>query len=613
MSGNLITKAVSFLEDIFVYRPDTQNRFILGEQKPQASGKTADVTAAANQLAALLRYAKRLAAAIEQTKTTLGQQADAAGLKALRQLLQQLEAQKSELSPLLLAYSSQQELETAAISASLAENRRLITELFELPGNQDIVLREVVMPLEPPLKAMLVFAKGLIDAKSVTASVLTPLFGVKKTQGQLITELITQYLPNDCILETHSYTQVIQAVNTGYTALFIEGNTSALLIETKGFERRALGRPMIEQTIRGSQVAFTEALQTNLALIRLSLRSRDLVTERMNLGERSQTDCALVYLKSIANPSLVAEVRRRLSGICTDFIAPGTLEHFIEDHPQLPLPQILSTERPDRISVHLAEGRVAVLMEGDPFALVMPISVFTLFQSPEDFALKTPAGTFMRVVRFLSALVAAVLPSLYIAVTYYHPEVVPTDLLLAIAGARERVPFPAFVEVIFMELSLELIREAGLRKPGLLGETLGIVGGIILGQAVVTANLISPITVVIVAVTAIASFAIPDFRTGMAVRQARFLLEMAAMMLGLIGVASSLFVLSIVVCSMTSFGVPLVAPLAPKTKPGLDVISLGPVYRQEKRPDELNPLDTRRQPPLSREWLKDKPNKPGGE
>jgi len=203
--------------------------------------------------------------------------------------------------------------------------------------------------------------------------------------------------------------------------------------------------------------------------------------------------------------------------------------------------------------------------------------------------------------------VASILPAVYIAISYYHPEALPTDLALAIAGARERIPFPAVVEVLFMELSFELIREAGTRKPGLLGETIGIVGGIILGQAVVAANLISPITVVIIAITGLASFAIPDLRTGMTVRLVRFLYLIAALTLGLVGVASVLFLLTVILCSMKSFGVPYFAPLAPKTMAGLDVVVRGPNYRQEERPDELNTLDERRQPSVSRKWERQEP------
>ncbi len=603
MESNLLTKMFSFLKNYLIYKPpENPTRFVLEENKSKQLQEPTGLSQSFAELNALLRFARRLEAAIEQAKSAITQQPGPDRLTAIQQEIKTLEQQRTELSPILLAYNSEEDTDQRDISVSLAENILIIRRLFRLPYNNDVVIREISIPANPPRKAMLVFAKGLVDNKDITSSVLIPLFAVKELSGDIINFLITNHLSSDQAMPTKDYKMVVKGINDGDTALFVDGADEAILVFTKGFEHRAIGRPMIEQTVRGSQSAFTETLRTNITLVRLALRSRDLVTEMITLGKRSQIDCAVMYLESVANPDLVAEVKRRLSNISTDHIAAGMLEQLIEDHPGIPLPQILSTERPDRVSSHLAEGRISILLDGDPFALVVPISLFTLYHSPEDFVLKMPSGTFMRLLRFTASFVAGIFPALYIAISYYHVEALPTDLILAVAGARERIPFPAFVEVIFMELSFEFIREAGTRIPGMLGETLGIVGAIILGQAVVAANLVSPVTVVIVAITAIAAFAIPDFRMGMAVRQVRFLYLLAAMMLGLVGVGSLLFVLTVVICSMKSFGVPFLSPVAPKTVPGLDVVFHGPAYRQEERPDELNTLDQGRQPSISRKW-----------
>lgn len=608
MTENLFTKIISFFKNMLIYEPpSTPTRFVLKETEPEKPNQSSGLAESTSELNSLLRFARRLESTIEQAKTTVSQDPSSAEIKGLQQETQNLEKQKAELSPLLLAYSSGEDLEQRSISASLEENLCIIKKLFELPQNKDIVIREIIIPTMPPRNAALTFAMGFVDNKDITSAVLMPLFAVKELGSDILGQLIAQHLPSNQARQVNEFQAVVKSVSDGDTAIFVDGVEGAIVLFTKGFEHRAIGRPQIEQTVRGSQSAFTETLRTNITLVRRLLRARDLVTEVVTLGARSQTDCAVMYLQSVANPDLVGEVKRRLSRISTDNMTPGMLDGFIQDHPGIPFPQTLSTERPDRVSASLSEGRVAILLDGDPFALVVPISLFTLFHSPEDFSQELPTGTLMRILRVVAAFITIALPAIYIAISYYHQEALPTDLALAIAGARERIPFPAFVEILFMEISFEFIREGGTRVPGMLGQTLGIVGAIILGQAVVSANIVSPISVITVALTAIAGFSVPDFRLGMAVRQIRFIFLVMAVMVGLIGVSSGFFVLIVVLCSMKSFGVPYLSPLGPKTTPGLDVLVQGPVYRQERRPDELNTLDPRRQPPISRKWVKENP------
>ena len=257
--------------------------------------------------------------------------------------------------------------------------------------------------------------------------------------------------------------------------------------------------------------------------------------------------------------------------------------------------------------VHLAEGRVAFILDGVPLAHIVPVSFFTFFHSAEDFSFKAIASTGLRILRIIAAFITLLLPSLYLAINYFHQEALPTEIALAIAGARERVPFPALIEIVLMEFSFELIREGGLRIPGVLGSTIGIVGALILGQAAVSANIVSPIVVIIIALAGLASFAIPDFQMAMAFRVIRFLMLMLAATLGLVGVASGLLLLTLLLCSMKSFGLPYMLPVAPRVEGNLDVVVRGPVFDQEKRPDGLNTKDSDRQPTISRQWREEKP------
>lgn len=608
MADNTPQNLIAKLIDLLVYKPpSTPKPFVLEEAKSQKPEQLEMISDSTADLNALLRYAHRVEAAIEQSQTILSSNPTTEEIKKLVKEIQSLEAQKKELSPVTLSYESSEEIAKKNISSSLQENLLIINKIYQLPQNRDLIIREIIIPAKPPLKAALVFSKGLIDKKDINSTVMTPLLNAKSLdtlKGDILQILAAQILPINHTTQATAFPAVIKAISEGDTAIFVDGSAGAILVETKGFEHRAIGSPRIEQTIRGNQSAFTETLLANIAQVRLALRAPDLIADIIILGARSQTECAVMFLQSVANPSLVAEVKRRITGITTDYIPAGSLQQYIEDHPQIPMPQVLATERPDRIAAHLSEGRIAVLVEGDPFALIVPISIFSLFHSPEDFALKTPVSLLIRMLRIAGSVIAMIVPAAYIAISYYHQEALPTELLLAIAGARERIPFPAIIEVLFMELSFELIREAGTRKPGLLGETLGIVGAIILGQAVVTANLISPVTVVVVAISALASFSIPDYATGMAIRLGRFLFLSLAIITGLVGIATGLFILTILLCSMKSFGIPYLSPLTPKTAVGMDAVLGGPIYNLDNRPDEINPLDRQRQPHASRKWLK---------
>jgi spore germination protein KA len=337
-------------------------------------------------------------------------------------------------------------------------------------------------------------------------------------------------------------------------------------------------------------------------------RSSDLISEEFLVGTRSQLAVVIMYIESITNPSLVAEVSRRIKSIRTDFLADSDgLQQMIEDHPNSPFPTSTSTERPDHVAASLSEGRIAILMEGSPFVHVAPITFFSLIHSPEDYSMKFPYSCFIRVLRWIGTIISLLLPAIFLSISTFHQEAIPTDLVLAISVARDQVPFTTLIEIVLLDIAFELLREAGLRIPGILGPTIGIVGGIILGQAIVAAKIVSPIVIIVVATTGLASFVIPEYRLAAAIRLVRFTLLAWAAFLGLVGVSVGLLILLLVLCNMKSFGVPYMAPLAPKTFPGFDVIARGPLYRQERRPDVLQTKDVTRQPHISRGWIEDQP------
>ncbi|MDF2500557.1 MAG: GerA spore germination protein [Anaerosporomusa subterranea] len=616
MNKNTFTSAWQLFKETIDYTPPTSSDpFVLDESRPYDSvqtpkqPETADAVAL-SRLTAMIDFARRLSFYTEKTLRAINSSTLVIELNTYKVELAALQKQWRELSPVLYAYEQGQDPSEAAIHTSLNANRQALEGIYRLPRNKDLVIRDIEMGESPKAAGLIVYMEGIVDGQKLNRFVLEPLMGTKSHlyEGDTVGQMIKKVIPNGQIRRVDTLKSLQESVNTGDTALIIDGIDEAIIIETKGLEHRSVDSPKTEQTIRGSLAAFSENLRTNTGLVRSILRSSDLVTEMVKIGARGQLNCAIMYIDSIANTSLVDEVRRRIQGIATDYISDSAqLIQFIEDSPTILFPQTLSTERPDRVANYLSEGRVALILEGNPFVQILPISFLGFFHSGEDFSLKSGITNLMRGLRLFGALLSTVLPSLYLSISYFHPEAMPTELLLAVAGSRENVPFPAWFEVLMMDITFELIREAGVRVPGVLGPTIGIVGAIILGQAAVSARIVSPIVVVIIAVTGLASFTIPEYRMASAVRIVRFILYFFASVIGLVGLAMAWLSLVAILCHMKSFGVPYMAPIGPKTIPNYDVVVRGQVYNQENRPDELNTKDSRRQPTISRKWTKKSP------
>lgn len=597
--------------------PAGPDPFVLDEERPYDSIPPQKPPASPQEIArahheAMVSFAQRLAGFMEKTRRALAENTLAGDTRIFKAELAALEKQWAELSPVVFAYETDQDPGEARISTSLDENRQTLTHLYRLPRNKDLIIRE--FDVGERAAAFVVYLEGLTDVMKLDRFVLEPLMRTGSTlyTGDSVGVLIKRVIPNGWIKPVSSFKSVQESINIGDTVLFVDGLDEAVVIETKGWEHRAVSSPKTEQTVRGSLAAFSENLRINTGLVRSTLRSSDLVTELVKVGKRGQLNCAIMYIDSIANASLVDEVRRRLKGIDTDYVSDSAeLVQFIEDSPTLLFPQTISTERPDRVTSHLTEGRVALILEGNPFAQILPASFFSFFHSAEDFSVKSGVANFLRVLRLFGALISTILPGLYLSLAYFHQEAMPSELLLAVAGSRESVPFPAWFEVLIMEISFELIREAGVRIPGVLGSTIGIVGAIILGQAAVAARIVSPIVVVLVAITGLASFTIPENRMASAIRIVRFFLFFFAVTWGLVGLGIALVSLTAVLCRMKSFGVPYLTPVGPRALANMDVVIRGQVFNQEIRPDELGVKDRRRQPEVSRRWTKERPEEEG--
>lgn len=502
--------------------------------------------------------------------------------------------------------SSRDKLDGSVVP-DLTEMKRRLEELFHLPQNKDIVIREFFVGLHPPVPALAVFTDGLAGGDSVHHFVLQPLMRLVQLDepgDEPLAQLVAKRLvPGSQTELIEGVKDVVYHVLAGDTVVFLDGSPLAVAVDTKGWSERSVGEPKAELTVIGPQDAFNENMRTNTALIRRRLHTPDLITEIMRMGDLSNNDVAMMFIHGITNPKLVAEVRRRLKAIKTDVLhSTGELQQFVEDSPTTLLSTAIRTERPDRAAAFLSEGSVVLIVNTTPFAYIVPVTLWAMIQSPEDGYLRWPYGTFLRWMRFAALFVTLLVPAMYVAVTNYHPEMIPTDLLLAIAAARERVPFPVVFEVLLMEGSFELIREAGIRVPSIIGPTLGIVGALILGQAAVAASIVSPILVIIVAITGLSSFAIPNYGLSMAIRLLRFVYIFLAATTGFFGIAIGLAFLVIHFVSVRSFGVPFLSPVAPNRPGSADLMSRRPAFNQEWRPLFLRPANRRRQPKLVRTW-----------
>jgi len=497
------------------------------------------------------------------------------------------------------------------VDTDISKNLEYVKRVLSLPQNGDIILREFEVSANGgAYRAFLINAEGVSRTDSINVSILRPLMELShaKIDSKLTTLdfIYNRLLSHNQARKEPDINKLIEAVHFGNAILMVDTLDTGFLIDVKGWEHRTVGEPKNEAVVQGPHEGFNEMLRSNTALIRKTINNSNLVMENIPLGKTGKTASALCYLKNVANDGLVDEVRRRMREIDVEYLLSSLdLEQYIEEASFLSLPQTITTERPDRACRALVEGRVVIVVNGSSHVLILPATVFDLASSPEDEYLRFPYAILVRVVRIAAMFIAMLFPAVFLAVTNFHQELILSDILYAIASSRMSVPFPALVELLLMELSFELIKEAGIRVPGPIGPALGIVGGLILGQAAVSAGIVSPIMIIVVAVTGIASFAIPSYSLSFAFRFTRFLYLAVAAMAGFLGIFSLLFIQALTVLNTKSFGVPFTSPVAPRGKEGImRLLFTAPVWKGDTRPSYLDQKDREERGKWSRKWMK---------
>lgn len=471
-------------------------------------------------------------------------------------------------------------------TADIEKNEAVLKNIFE--GCSDIMFRSIKIFGE--LKGVVVYVDGLTDMKLLDNVILKLLMREKLPESELLND-ISQVIKDEIVAVGQvnvvtSINEVVSGILSGNTAILTDGDAKVLTVAIKGFEKRSISEPITEVVVRGPRDGFTEDIFTNISMVRRRLRSPKLKTESFTLGEVSQTNVKIAYMKGIARDEVIKEVRTRLEKIKIDGIfESGYIEEFIEDEPYTLFPLIQNTERPDVVAANLLEGKIAIFTDNTPFVLIVPLIFWGQVHSNEDYYDRFTMGTFLRWIRMIYMFIALLGPSLYVAVTTFHQQMIPPKLLMSIIDNREPTPFPAVVEALLMEITFEALREAGIRLPKPIGQAVSIVGALVIGQAAVEAGLISAPMVIVVSITGIASFTIPHYGFSFAIRVLRFPMIFLAGSLGLYGVTLGVLGIFIHLVNLRSFGVPYFSPIAPLNIKRLkDVFVRAPIWSMNIRP-----------------------------
>ncbi|RAP78379.1 spore germination protein [Paenibacillus montanisoli] len=450
--------------------------------------------------------------------------------------------------------------------------------------------------------AVLVYFDGLADKNSINNNVLYQLMfesediGVAKggRLGKRTLPLLPVTLGH--ITTISSFDQFELAILHGKSVLFIDGVEQAYAFNTQGWPQRAISDSQIEASLKGAHQGFIETSEMNVALIRRYISSRELKIKELSVGSRVASKLSILYLEDVTEPELLAEMERRLTSLNVDCILnTGELAELIEDNPFSLLPQFITTERPDTAASQILQGRLCVIVDRSSSVLIAPAGIAAFFQGIDDYSTRWPVATFMRLLRFFACFLAAFLPGIYIACISFNHEVIPLDLILSIGQFRAAVPFPPLIEALIMEITLEMLREAGIRLPAPVGQTVGIVGGIVIGQAAVQAGIVSNLMVVVVSSTAVASFILPNYDMASAIRLIRFPVMLIASMFGIVGIIVAFMVLIAHLISLTSLSEPFSVPIAPiRISDWKDVFVRLPLWKMTTRPRSVRSLQKKR-------------------
>ncbi len=475
------------------------------------------------------------------------------------------------------------------IKKDIDNNIAYIKDLMK--NNSDIVYRDMMFK---DTKLTLIYIDGMADKILLNDFIISPLVKLENSKED---KNIESFITASDYKPIYDLKLGIDLMMSGDTLLLVDKKQEVYIIASRSWPVRGVSEPRGESGLRGPVDGLTETVRFNTALVRRRIRDTRLVVESKSLGVRSKTDCAIMYIQDIANPEIVNEVKDRLNAIDIDAILDsGYVEQLIQDNKWSIFPQIQSTEKPDVIASALYDGRITIIVDNSPYALIVPAVFTNFFQCADDYYLSFLQGIYSRILRYLSIFITTMLPGLYIAITTYHSSLIPSKLAYSISRARESVPFPSLVETLIMEISLQLVIEAILRTPKVVASTIGIVGGLIIGQAAVTAGIVSPFMIIIISITTLTSLTTPNITLNSTFRYIRLCMIFAAYFIGLYGILLVFVFTLLHMSNLKSFGIPYLAPLNTfRISDFKHYIMRAPLYTMKRRPQFMKTLDKFRQ------------------
>lgn len=453
----------------------------------------------------------------------------------------------------------------------------------------DIIRKKVI--IADSKEGYFIYVKALINVDVIQRDFIKPILAMS------LEELYDDNLINKLSLSEVGYAYdlntVISEITNGNIVFVFEGSNKAISYNLTSFQSRNVTEPVVEKNNRGPHEGFIETLDINISILRRIVKNHRLKFKSINVGATCNQQVVIGYIEGIANEKLIDELYQRISSIDTDaLIGIGALEQLMKDKQNSPFPLYIATERPDKVVAGLLEGQLAIILDGNPVVLLAPVTFFSFFQALDDYASNWFFGSLSRFMRFIAAIIAVFLPAIYIMITSFHYYIVPLNLLIPLAESRAGVPFPPIVEALIMEFTIEMIRESAVRLPTYMGGSVSVVGGLVIGQAAVQAKLVSSLFVIIVAVTAIASYLIPNHDMAIALRIIRFIIMILAAVFGIGGVTFFISFLFAHLVGLESLGQPYFQPLIPiKFKDLKDAIIRVPTIFLKQRPDVAKPLD----------------------
>ena len=477
--------------------------------------------------------------------------------------------------------------------ASLDKNLELMK--LRLGDSSDIVIREFQIDGDKGLRGALLMVDGLVNLGNVNLSILKPMMyeaGPKMKLDDVgrpdINSLSNEFLSVGDVKKNADVDGILGDLLSGNTILLLDKAKVALSISLRQWEKRSVQEPQTETVVHGPREGFVETLRVNTSMLRRKIKTPNLRMEAMKIGKQTQTDICIAYIEGIVKEGLIEEVKKRLNAICTDSILDsGYVEAYIEDAPYSIFTTVNNSERPDTVAARLLEGRAAIIVDGSPFVLTVPMLYIESFQSSEDYYIRSYYATALRFIRVFCFLITILAPALYVALTTFHQELIPTQLLFTMTAGLSGVPFPAMVEALIMVVMFDILKEAGIRLPKPIGSAVSIVGALVIGQSAVTAGIIGPFMIIVVSITAIANFVVPAQSDSISLM--RYLFLILAGVYGGFGIIMALLFFLAYLVSLKSFGVDYLSPITPLSRQGMkDCFVRMPLWKMIVRPAEIS-------------------------